>query len=412
MKTRSKILMSYLMTALMLSSGLLFYSCESEDEVGGVPGIERIRPIDPEMADESLESVGLGENVAIVGENLKSVKEVYVNGYKTFFSPTMVTETHLLFTISDETPTIATSQDVPNEIRLVSGDGEVSYSINVLPPPPVVNTISNEMAKAGETLTITGKYFFFLEEVVFPGGVVATDLEHSANGAMMTVTVPDNISQAGTIQVTSESGSGTLSPMYRFNDPTGIFNDFDDLNFFAAWGPKPVLGNSDPAPIDGNYVRVTGTDVPAPMWWNNDQVVPFGGFTWPVTSGDASEYAVKFEMNTPIAWNSGWFEWNLGWTFFYRLKPWDVNPGEEYWNVSGTRTPTPENQWITVVIPLNKFRLKPGNFPDGTPMATLSELEGKDMTMAFQNPGEEDGGIPIEEFHLCMDNFRLVKITE
>ncbi len=400
------------MTVLMLSSGLLFYSCESEDEIGGVPGVERIRPVDPEMADESLESVGLGQNVVIVGSNLKSVKEIYVNGYKTFFSPTMATNTHLIFSISDETPTVATAQDVPNEIKLVSDEGEVNYSINILPPPPVVETISNEMAKAGQTLKITGKYFFFLEEVVFPGGVTVTEMEHNSTGTVMTVTVPEGISEAGTIQVASESGASTLSPMYRFNDPTGIFNDFDDLNFFAPWGPKPVLGSADPAPIDGNYVRVTGTDVPSPMWWNNDQVIPMSGFTWPATSGDASEYALKFEMNTPTAWNSGWFEWTLGWTYFYRLKPWDVDPDEEYWEISGTRTPTPENEWITVVVPLNKFRFKPDGAPDGSPIATLSELAGKDIVMAFQNPGEEDGGLPIPELHICMDNFRLVKITE
>jgi hypothetical protein len=340
------------------------------------------------------------------------VKEIYVNGYKTFFSPTMATNTHLVFSISDETPTVATAQDVPNEIKLVSDDGEVNYSINILPPAPEVETISNEMAKAGETLTITGKYFFFLQEVVFPGGVTVTDMENNSTGTVMTVTVPEGITQAGTIQVTSESGTGTLSPMYRFNDPTGIFNNFDDLNFFAPWGPKPVLGNADPAPIDGNYVRVTGTDVPAPMWWNNDQVIPMGGFSWPVTTGDASEYALKFEMNTPVAWNSGWFEWTLGWTYFYRLKPWDVNPDEdEYWEISGTRTPTPENEWVTVVVPLNKFRLK-GDAPDGAPIATLDELAGKDIVMAFQVPGEENGGLPISELHVCMDNFRLVKITE
>ena len=400
---------------ILLGVSLLFLgtSCDTDDEVvDGVPNVERIRPVDPDLADESLDKVGLGENIVIVGNNMKSIKEVYVNGYKTFFSPTMVTNTHMVLSISDETPTVATAPDVSNEIRMVSYDGgETIYAVTILPPAPSVEKISNEFAKAGETLHIHGQYFFFIEEVEFPGGVIATDVETSSDGRSMQVVVPQGIDEAGTLSVTTESGSGVLSPMYRFNDYSGMVNNFDDMDYFGAWGPKPVLGNSDPAPIDGNYVRVTGEDIPAPMWWNNDQVVPMEGVQWPVSSGDASDYAIKFEVNTPVAWNSGWFEFNFGWTYFYVVKPWDVNPDEdEYWTVSGTRTPTPENEWFTIVIPLNKFRLKP-DLPDGDPIQSVSELEGKDMVLAFQNPGDPRGH-HIDELHICMDNFRLVKITE
>lgn len=400
----------YIATLLLLMMPFM-QSCDGDETISGTATVQRIRPVSPEFANESLESVGLGEVIVLVGSNFKSVHEIYVNNYRIGFNPTMVTDTHLIFAISTNTPFYGSGPDVPNELRLVSPDGDFTMPLIVLPPAPVVETISNEFAKAGETLYVSGQYFYFLEGVEFPGGIVSTEFSANASGTTLQVVVPEGIEEAGSISVTTQSGTGALSPKYRFNDFSGIFTDFDEKNTFTPWGAKPVLGNSDPEPINKNYVRVTDVNTPAPMWWNNDQVIPLdGGIVWPVITGNAADYAIKMEVRTPSAWKSGWFEINLGWTYFYRLKPWDVNPDpNEYWNVTGTNSPTPTDRWFTVVIPLNQFRLKSAA-PDGDPMTTLSQLVGKGMVFAFQNQPADQGGMVIENLHICIDNLRLVRI--
>jgi len=397
---------------------VFFISCEEKIEDALPPVIEMIRSNIPEESNAPLEKGGLGQTIVIVGKNLQFTQEIYINDFKTSFLPTFATSTHLVVTIDDETPNFATHGDVSNKIRIVNDAGSAEKDLIILPPAPRVASISNEFAKAGETLQITGQYFFFVEGVEFPGGVISTQVTAGPNGRTLGVVVPEGVSEAGFVRVITESGAGSSAPAWRFNDSTGMFADMDEMNPFGAWGALPVLGSSDPDPVDGNYIRVTGTDIPSPMWWNNDQVVPLNhfnaddnptGFTWPVLVGDPADYAIKFELNTAAMWNSGWFEVNLGWTFFYRFMPWNTPPSPaQYWSV-GTRTDVNTNGWQTMVIPLNMFRLKPGNDPDGEPIGSLADLAGKGLVMAFQNP-DAPGGVPIPNFHLCFDNFRLVKI--
>lgn len=412
MKTKSKINIWLFIATFMLLIAPVLQSCDSDDTVSGVAKVERVRPVNAELADQSLESVSLGEVVVLVGNNLKSVIEIYINDFRTAFNPTMVTNTHLIFKVNVNTPFYGSSPNVPNEIKLVSNDGVFTMPFVVLPPAPVVETISNEFAKAGETLYITGQYFYFIEGVEFPGGITSTQVSTNATGTVMQVVVPEGVEEAGTISVTTQSGTGVLSPKYRFNDLSGIFCDFDEKNPFTPWGAKPLLGESNPDGISGKYVFITETNMASPMWWNNDQVIPLdGGVQWPTLTGNAADYAIKMEIRTPQAWKSGWFEMNLGWTYFYRVKPWDVNPDPaEYWNVTGTNIPTPTDRWFTVVIPLNQFRLKDAA-PDGAPISTLSQLSGKGVVMAFQNQPIDQGGMIIDNLHICVDNLRLVKIT-
>ena len=396
---------------LLVIPVVFFISCEDDTEDALPPVIEMIRSNDPDEGNVALDRGGLGQTIVIVGQNLHFTEEVYINDYNTFFNPTLATNTHLIVSINDDTPTFATHENVPNKIRVVNAAGSAEKDFTVLPPPPVVSTISNEFAHAGDELRITGQYFFFVEGVEFPGEIVGTDVTASSDGRSLTVVVPDGITEAGYVSVLTESGSGSSFPLYRFNDRTGMFADMDELNPFTPWGDYPVLGSSDPDPIDGYYIRVAGTNIPAPMWWDNDQVVPFdGGIVWPFLEGDPDNYAIKFELNTAETWNSGWFEVNLGWTYFYRFMPFNTPPSSsQYWEV-GERHDFNTNGWQTMIIPLNRFRLKPGNTPDGDPISNLSQLDGMGMVMAFQNP-DPPGGEVIPELHLCFDNFRLVPIN-
>ncbi len=401
---------------IIASSGMFLVSCEDEIDDSLPPVIEYIRLTDPDADDEVIETAGLGQVIVIVGKNFHNLEEVYINGVLTLFNPTLATDTHIIIAVDDDTPTLATHPDVPNTVTVVTKGGQATASLAILPPPPRVASISNEFARAGETLTIRGLYFFFVEEVVFPGGISSTNFTSSPDGRTLRVVVPEGIEESGYVAVVTESGSDDSGPRWRFNDKTGIFCNFQDINPFDAWGDKPVLGYSDPDPIEegGAYVRVHELGVPPEMWWDNNMVIPTDGVNWPVvTSNDPSDYAIKFELYTVKPWNSGWFEVNLGWNFFYRLMPWNTpeNPAE-YWVVNpDSRIAVDTDGWQTLIIPLNHFREKPGNDPDGAviPMHAFDWLGG--MVMAFQNPNAPNG-VPIDELHLLFDNFRLVRIVD
>ncbi len=410
---KHSIILKLLAIIIMASSSMFLVSCEDAIDDSLPPEIEMVRVTNPEEANVPLENAGLGQTIVIVGKNFHNLEEIRINGIVTLFNPALATDTHIIVQIDDDTPTLATAPDVSNELRVVTKGGEATKSFIILPPPPIISSISNEFAQADETLIIKGQYFFFVEEVIFPGGVTSQDLTSSANGRTLNVVVPQGITEAGSVVVVTESGSADSAPKWRFNDRTGIFCDFEGINPFGAWGSEPVIDNATPIEAGGSYLKVFGADVPSPMWWNNAQVVPMDGVNFPSpTSSTPSDYAIKFELNTVNPWNSGWFEVNLNWTYFMRFMPWNTpKDPAEHWEVDPDERIDFDTQgWQTMVIPMNLFRLKPGNDPSGDMISldAFSWING--MVMAFQNP-DPPRGVEIDELHLLFDNFRLVRIA-
>lgn len=402
---------------LFLFPGLVLVSCEDDTDDMLPPVIHMIRTNVPEEGDIPIDDGGLGQTIVIVGDHFQTLKKIYINELLTDFLPTFVTRTHIVITIDDETPTIATDPDATNTIRLVNAAGETTRDFNILPPPPLVYSICKEFAQPGDSLTIEGLYFYFVEEVAFPGEIISTEFVSSADGRTIRVKVPEGITEAGTVEVITRAGSDNPLPLYRFNDREGMFCDFDDINTFAPGDGDPPEVVNEPDPVDGYYVKMQKFNIPAPMWWDGDNTLNlfFDVEEFNHEAADPSEFSLKFEFNTAVSIKSGWFEMRIyeqgeeG--YFYRFMPWNTpsNP-EEYWNI-GTRHDFYTDGWKTMIVPLNLFREKPENNPDGDTMTSVSEL--KDMNrfvMAFQNhmpPMAE----PISELHLWFDNFRIVRIS-
>jgi len=401
----------YSFILLLFSSMIFSYSCKKEDT--GAPVVNNIRLTDPAFADKSLDTVGLGKVIAIQGNYLNTTKVVRINGFDVPFNPTYASKENLLIQVPEETPTLATDPLIKNELYIETEHGTITRKLIVLPPAPVVAKISNEFAKEGEKLVIKGKYFFFVQHIKFPGNVIGTDFEVNGDATELKVTVPAGVGIGG-VEVVTPSGSGSSAPAYVMNDITGMLCNFDDINPFGAWGPKPVTvdpsTNPTPAALMGKYLLITsGSEIIPGSWWNNDWVMPTSGVKNLELTGDANNYALKFEIYVPEVWNSGWFEMNFGWYNFYRWMEWcdDLDPAA-YWDpTTGTRTNLVTTSWQTVSIPLSLFRKKPGSNPDGAPVAKVEEIMGSDIVWAFQNP---DTGVAIPNLHICIDNIRIVQI--
>lgn len=307
---------------LLTSSAFYFSSCNDE-ETGGAPVIERVRLTNPATADSSLKRVTLGSTIAIVGKNLSTTKYITLNDYPVAISSTYATDKYLLATVLDSVPTVATKPDVPGILKVVNAYGEATFPLEILPPTPVIDQISNEYAKEGETITLYGKYFFFVDTVFFPGGVYTTSgISTSPNGSSLTVEVPAGFNpKPGDVDVivSSASGNSARKRTTRFFDGTGILNNWDDKRVFG-YGLNYTEDNisaSPPGgfpPIDGKY-GFMNLAIPGGWGWADAKymhITDWGtGAYWPVSDKggeydpDAAIGNFDLKMEIAVAMDAG-----------------------------------------------------------------------------------------------------------
>lgn len=201
----------------------LVASCESLDypdrfkETAGVPTVDFVRYADKDVV---ITQAAMEETICIVGENLTSVHDIYFNDQPAILNTSFMTEKTLMVQIPKNLPTI---QD--DKMHLITRDSAVVlYDFKVLPPLPKVESMSNEWAKEGEKVTISGSYLFAPLTVQFPG---ADPVEiTSSNGSSFSLVVPAG-SQPGKIKVTT--ASGTAQSVFMYKDTRGMLFDFDGI---------------------------------------------------------------------------------------------------------------------------------------------------------------------------------------
>lgn len=75
-------------------------SCKNNEGDGnGTPVIKYIRLTDPALADSTFTDVNPGTMIAVIGENLSGVMEVYINGQEISFNSTYSTPTSLIISV-------------------------------------------------------------------------------------------------------------------------------------------------------------------------------------------------------------------------------------------------------------------------------------------------------------------------
>lgn len=387
-------------------------SCDTASDSGssGVPEITGVRHIDPDSAATSqLNQVGPGETFVIEGRNLRSTRRAYFNGLQAAFNPTMVTGTHMIISVPGNMPFGILDPESPemNTIKLVSDGGEVVFDFPILPPAPQIERVSKEFATEGETMRITGRYLYLVEEVTFPGGIQSTQFNFSEDGSWLEVVVPPGVMEAGHVNVTTASGTTADSYRNMFNDRTGIFIDYDELNPYTPWGTPgvnaPYVGTDVPGipPLDGNYIHWFYDDPLTPgMWWFQDLATPhanWAGLTFPdyPENTPISELVFRMEIFTPHdKFESGYIQLSFD------------GPIENHWNpfiVDGERKPLTTDGWETVTLELTDFDDEdspPGNYG---PFKNSGEF-----FLRYVNPGEPDGAA-FEEVNIAFDNLRIVQ---
>lgn len=313
------------MSLAIVSVGMT--SCEDEPDkyeiADGTPSIAYIRPAKAASKDSLLNAASLGYNICIVGNNLRSVTSLLFNDVPAVLNTSYMTDNTILLTVPKTLP-----GQVSDSLYMVTqANDTIAYPFKVTIPQPVIGSMSNEHAKAGEEVTLVGNYFldydnYPLEVKVGDDYTLPRTAISSITQTQITFTMPEGMPK-DYIHVISKYGD-TKAP-FKYMDNTGMLFDFD-----TPWDGTNVLSNhgwhaqkilNDGNSLEGNYLMLGDADLGASAGWNDSN---FSFEYWPGTwnntfDGDGPKLndvadftgwenkALKFEMCIPEdnPWTSG-----------------------------------------------------------------------------------------------------------
>lgn len=317
--------MNWLMTAALVVAGIVFASCEDEPDkfelAGGKPTVKYVRMPSASAADSLVTGAYMDATICLVGENLKSIKEMYFNDQKAILNTSFMTEHTLLVDVPGNIPS-----DVSNKIFMVtSGNDTVDYDFKVLVPGPTVTSMKCEWAKPGELTDINGDYFVDDPSQPLTLKIGDTNIAiKSFTKNSISFVVPENLTQSA-VEVTTLYG--TTKSKFRYMDTRGmLFNDWGAGEGGTGltnhgWHNRDI--KKDEFSLDGSYMELGGATMTADGAWADDN---FSFEYWPgdwntpqgftgtdirlsdlVSFVDYENMALKFEMYIPSSnpWMAG-----------------------------------------------------------------------------------------------------------
>jgi hypothetical protein len=400
--------------AFLIVGALLLSSCEKEETFSGNPLITQVRLLNPEKKDSTFNSALPGTQVLIEGQNLGGIVKAYFNDYEAGFNSTYNTNVNLIVTIPYQAPTEATKPDVSNKIRLVTTHGETSFDFVLEIPPPAISYIVNENALPGDSLTIVGSSLWLIEKVVFPGNKEITVTTGNEAGTKLQLVMPDLGTDAGPITIFAKYGTVTSAPINMFASDGVISNltaswETGEPSVFnwSWWGANRTTDASIFPGTRGAYLQSVFGGVGADNggWWNDNRAGNFDPTKvvndLAALSEPASNYALKFEINTKEPWTTAVCVLRFGDNYAYRWKPFETSPDKVFFT---------ENKWRTITVPISEFKTVSGGVEGtGSAATTLGSVLTADGKAAFTYRIVSEAQ-PIDIFNSAFDNIRVVKI--
>lgn len=334
------------MAALAFSTVALT-SCKDEPDkyksTDGKPTIKYIRCMSSEIHNwdddpdtqytdgQLVTSANPGSSLAIIGENLRSIYEIWFNDQQATLNQSTITDNTLFVSVPGSVPGA-----VSDKIYFVTTSKDtVKYDFKVIISSPVLNSMPNEYATAGSTQRIKGNYFIddpnVPLKISFPGPdgtlIPAEITEIAADFTTVDVVVPEG-AVAGPIVATSVYGT-SKSPFW-YKDNRGMLFDFDSPNGISdvvldmhAWNGHTCTiddGNG----ISGNYWQfgngVATTPGTADNGWPDESWYSFA--YWPGNWEDPETFKVYPRLYDLVDM-SGWTNMTLKFEMFIpTTNPW------------------------------------------------------------------------------------------
>ncbi len=267
--------------AIALAASFAAVSCNDQPDAfvqaDGVPVLHYIRYADRDIV---ITEAFLEETVCLVGDNLRSINQLFFNDQKAILNTSYMTDNTLLVTVPKNMP----SEQTDKIYMITAAKDTVTADFKVLPPAPIIKSMSNEWAKQGTVASIYGDYFIGDVEVEVPYGKVAKEDLKVISKSEIQVKIPVTAIE-GKIKVTTPSGVAASSFHYR--DSRGIITDFDGAsNASSTTGIVPQGWNikvqyKSEGGVDGNYVELGPGSAPlADDSWNEEYKLPFWCGNW------------------------------------------------------------------------------------------------------------------------------------
>lgn len=444
MKTRY---INWFFVAALAVMGCLMTACEDQPDkyeiADGVPTLKYVRSPLPEEADSLLVGAYLGNTVCLVGDNLRSIYELYFNDQKATLNTSYMTDHTILVDIPKNIP-----EEVTNKIYMVTKSGaKVDFDFNVMVPAPVVSSMSCEYAPAGSEAVLYGDYFVDDPNVPLtismPGDItVEGEQITSITKTAIKFIVPEGAVQ-GNIRVKSIYGTG--QSVFQYKDTRNILFDWDG-NYEGAlaagnsWNgdneKKGQILASVPS-VDGKYMVMGPATLSGGQWQTPGEYLMM---YWPdpnATEGcvplynlpqfkkmledyKIEELALKFEVYVPTS--NPWMAEGMQIRFTSLDEVSMSNQTQDYiWNDDesheegkaprGVWVPWEEtgsydtnNQWVTVTLKMSEFNKLVSGLASDTEF-TQDRFAGLSIFL-------RGGGVDGKECEpiICIDNIRVVPV--
>lgn len=444
MKTRY---INWFFVAALAMMGCFMTACEDQPDkyeiADGVPTLKYVRSPLPEEADSLLVGAYLGNTVCLVGDNLRSIYELYFNDQKATLNTSYMTDHTILVDIPKNIP-----EEVTNKIYMVTKSGaKVDFDFSVMVPAPVVNSMSCEYASAGSEAVLYGDYFVDDPNVPLtismPGDItVEGEQITSITKTAIKFIVPEGAVQ-GNIRVKSIYGTG--QSVFQYKDTRNILFDWDG-NYEGAlaagnsWNgdneKKGQILASVPS-VDGKYMVMGPATLSGGQWQTPGEYLMM---YWPdpnATEGcvplynlpqfkkmledyKIEELALKFEVYVPTS--NPWMAEGMQIRFTSLDEVSMSNQTQDYiWNDDesheegkaprGVWVPWEEtgsydtnNQWVTVTLKMSEFNKLVSGLASDTEF-TQDRFAGLSIFL-------RGGGVDGKECEpiICIDNIRVVPV--
>ena len=438
MKTRY---INWFFVAALAVMGCFMTACEDQPDkyeiADGVPTLKYVRSPLPEEADSLLVGAYLGNTVCLVGDNLRSIYELYFNDQKATLNTSYMTDHTILVDIPKNIP-----EEVTNKIYMVTKSGaKVDFDFNVMVPAPVVSSMSCEYAPAGSEAVLYGDYFVDDPNVPLtismPGDItVEGEQITSITKTAVKFIVPVGAMQ-GNIRVKSIYGTG--QSVFQYKDTRNILFDWDG-NYEGAlaagnsWNgdneKKGQILASVPS-VDGKYMVMGPATLSGGQWQTPGEYLMM---YWPdqhATQGcvplydlpqfkkmleeyELEDLAVKFEAYVPAS--NPWMAEGMQIQFTSLDEVSMENQNHDYvygegkeprgvwvpWEETGSYDTG--NQWVTVTLKMSEFNKQVSGI--------VSESEFTEENLAGLSIFLRGGGVDGKECEpiICIDNIRVVPV--
>jgi len=373
---------SKILSAFAICAGFLAVSCNDQPDAfvptDGVPEIHFVRYADQDVA---ITQAYMGEILCLVGDNLRSVHEIWFNDQRSILNTSYMTDHTLIASVPNSVAEVKT-----DKIYLMTRQNDtIAYDFKVLPPMPVIKSMECEYTKPGDIARIYGNYFIEPMTVDFMGASVSEFT--SVTSEYVEFVMPE--AEPGKVKVSTEAG--TVESKFHYRDTRGLMFEFDGVTGLSnhGWRTQPI--ENDGTGISGNYLRLgDGTDngkmTAAGGWndgsfsfeywpgdWNTPQTFVNEGrlLTDLVDFSDFTNMSLKFELMIPSAnpWSAGTMQLVFAGTDLVTLQ----TANNMYFRGTGGDNPNPgwprglympwttkgafhtNDKWITVTVPFSEF---------------------------------------------------------